>query len=314
MVNFLINKLPKYFEPSLKIRRKYLVSFLLAFMLTLIVHRIIVAMVTVKIPIFGFHDIVDIHNPKEMPPLRPDFQSDYSQEDLAVFLDYLMRNNYWFMTTQELYDYYLSNPPKPIPPEHLYQKKVMITFDDGYKSVYTHVLPILQKLERKYGKKAKVVLFINPAFMGRHGTVLDKASCLELRKGFRKGFYDLQSHGLNHENLTMISAKSLERELAESQFKLRKCTYGLDGNKTVANHIAYPYGAINKNVKNSIAKYYLSGYLYNSSTFYLGFFKPDKYHISRLTVNKKQSVWHLESMAAGGRLRNLMRNYFKVIE
>lgn len=314
MVNFLINKLPKYFEPSLTIRKKHLVNFLLAFLLVFITHKIIVAIATVKIPIFGFHDIVDPDNPKEMPPLRPNFQSDYSQQDLAVFLDYLLRNNYWFMTTQELYDYYLSNPPKPIPAEHLYQKKVMITFDDGYKSVYTHLLPILQQLERKYGKKAKVVLFINPAFMGRHGTVLDKASCLELRKGFRKGFYDLQSHGLNHENLTRIPPKSLERELAASQVKLRNCTYGLEGNNTVANHIAYPYGAINKNAVKSVAKYYLSGYLYNSSTFYLGFFKPDKYQIARLTVNKKHSVSHLESMAAGGWLRNLIRTYFKVVE
>jgi peptidoglycan/xylan/chitin deacetylase (PgdA/CDA1 family) len=314
MGNFLLPKLPGYFEPALTIRKKHLVNFLLAFILTFIIHKIIVAMVTVKIPIFGFHDIVDIKNSKEIPPLRPDFQSDYSQQDLEVFLDYLVRNNYWFMTTQELYDYYLSNPRKPIPPEHRYQKKVMITFDDGYKSVYTRVLPILKKLERKYGRKAKVVLFINPAFMGRHGTVLDKASCLELRKGFKKGFYDLQSHGLNHENLTTISPKSLERELLESQIQLRKCTYGLDGNKTVANHLAYPYGATNKNVEKNVSKYYLSGYLYNSLTFSLGFFKPPKYYISRLTANQTQSVEHLKNMAAGGWLRNLIRSYFKVIE
>ncbi|OCQ93360.1 polysaccharide deacetylase [Oscillatoriales cyanobacterium USR001] len=314
MVNFLINKLPGYFEPTLTIRRKHLVNFFLALLLTFIIHKVIVAIVTVKIPIFGFHDIVDIQNPKEMPPLRPDFQSDYSQQDLEVFLDYLVSHNYWFMSTQELYDYYLSNPRKPIPAEHRYQKKVMVTFDDGYKSVYTHLLPILEKLEKKYGKKAKVILFINPAFMGRHGTVLDKANCQELREGFQKGFYDLQSHGLNHENLTTISFKSLERELAESQIQLRKCTQGLDGIETVASHIAYPYGAVNKEVEKSVAKYYLSGYLYNSLTFSLSFFKPQSYYISRLTVNKKHSVGHLENMAAGGWLRNLIRTYIKVIE
>lgn len=313
MVNFLINKLPRYFEPTLTIRRKHLVNFFLAFLLTFIIHKIVVAIVTVKIPIFGFHNIVDRQNPKEMSPSRPHFQSDYSQSDLEVFLDNLVRDNYWFMTTQELYDYYLSNPNKPIPPEHRYQKKVMITFDDGYKSVYTYLLPILEKLEKKYGKKVKVVLFINPAFMGHHGTVLDKASCQELREGFQKGFYDLQSHGLNHENLTTISLKSLERELAESQIQLRKCTYGLDGNETVANHIAYPYGAINKNVEKYVAKYYLSGYLYNSLTFHLGFFQPEKYYIPRLTANKKHSVGHLKTMAAGGWLKNLIRTYFKVI-
>ncbi|HLO52556.1 MAG TPA: polysaccharide deacetylase family protein [Kamptonema sp.] len=314
MGNFLLNKLPAYFATAFIIKRKRLISFVLAFILTLIVNKVVAAIVTVKISIFGFHDIVDIYNTKELPPLRPAFQSDYAQQDLELFLDNLVRENYWFMSAQELYDYYLSNPKKPLPPEHRYQKKVMITFDDGYKSVYTHLLPILERLEAKYGKKAKVVLFINPGFIGHHGTILDKANCQELREGFQKGFYDLQSHGLNHENLIMIPVKSLDRELGEAQIQLRKCTQGLDAAQTVGVHIAYPYGAVNKVAEKYVAKYYLSGYLYNSLTLKFGFFPTNKYYIPRLTANKKQSVTRLTRMAAGGWLRNLIRNKFRVIE
>ena len=314
MGKFLLNNLPAYFDPAIIIKSKRLVSFLLAFLLTLSITKVIAEIVTVKIPVFGFHDIVDSQNSQERPPLRPEFQSDYTQQNLEFFLDNLVRDNYWFMSTQELYDYYLSNPKKPLPPEHLYQKKVMITFDDGYKSVYTHLLPILEKLENKYGKKAKVVLFINPGFIGHHGTILDKANCQELREGFQKGFYDLQSHGLNHENLTTIPVKSLERELGYAQIQLRKCTQDLDIDETVGSHIAYPYGAVNKIAEKYIAQYYLSGYLYNSLTLKFGFLPANKYHIPRLTANKKHSVKKLTSMAAGGWLRNLIRNKFRVIE
>jgi len=314
MGNFLLNKLPGYFEPALILKRKRLVSFLLALLLTIVITKVILAIVIVKIPIFGFHNIVDIQNSQEMSPLRPAFQSDYSQQDLEFFLDNLVRDNYWFMSAQELYDYYLSNPKKALPPEHHDQKKVMITFDDGYKSVYTHLLPILEKLEEKYGKKAKVVLFINPAFIGNRGTILDKANCQELREGFKKGFYDLQSHGLNHENLILIPAKALDRELGEAQIQLRKCTQDLEAVQTVGSHIAYPYGAVNKLAEKYVKKYYLSGYLYNSLTLKFGFFPTNKYHIPRLTANKKHSVNKLTRMAAGGWLRNLIRNKFRVIE
>jgi hypothetical protein len=48
-----------------------------------------------------------------------------------------------------------------IPPEHIGQKPIMLSFDDGYKNIYTNLLPILEKLETKYGRKVKVVLFVN---------------------------------------------------------------------------------------------------------------------------------------------------------
>ena len=183
----------------------------------------------------------------------------------------------------------------------------MITFDDGYKSIYTHVLPILEKLENKYGKKVKVVVFINPGFLGHRGVVLDKVNCRNLRDGFKKGFFDIQSHGLNHQDLTKISEKELERELHEAQIRLRKCTQGLDPNQTVAAHLAYPFGAVNKLVQEYVSRYYLSGYLYNSLTFKIRK-HINQYQISRLTINKKQSVKKLMRIAAGGWFRGLIGN------
>jgi poly-beta-1,6-N-acetyl-D-glucosamine N-deacetylase len=298
MVNFLVHKLPEYFQP-ITIRKKRILSFLLVFLLTVVSYQVILELITVEIPIFGFHDIVDIQNPQEIPPQRRDFPGDYSQQNLEPFLESLVSHNYWFLSTQELYDYFLASPQKIVPAEYRDRKKVMIAFDDGNKSIYTHLLPILEKLENKYGTKNKVVVFINSGFLGPHNSLIKKVKCQDLRDGFKKGFYDIQSHGLNHENLTKISLESLDRELSEDQIRLRKCTQDLDPNQTIASHIAYPFGAVNKQVDKYVAKYYTSGYLYDSLKLKLRFLPHNKYRISRLTINNKNSTKTLIRMASG---------------
>lgn len=288
----------KLFEQIFKERKKIIKSFLLAFLLTLAFKNIIWEILVDEIPIFGFHDIVEIYtlNDKESPDKN--IIPSYPKQDLEQFLDYLIREDYWFLSTQELYDYFLATPKQPIPPQHAKQKQVMITFDDGYQSIHTQLLPILENLEQKYGKKAKVVLFVNAGFMGDRGSRLYHATCKELNEGLVKGFFDIQSHGLHHNNLTQLSNRDLDRELFEDQKRLRKCTDGLDKTKTVASHIAYPFGATDKRVQRYIAKYYLSGYLYNSRTLKLGW-NINKYRISRLTVNMEKSVKNLINLASG---------------
>jgi poly-beta-1,6-N-acetyl-D-glucosamine N-deacetylase len=305
MVNFLVHKLPEYFQP-ITIRKKRILNFFLAFLLTLISYQVILELITVEIPIFGFHDIVDIQNPQEILPQRRDFPGDYSQQNLEPFLESLVANNYWFLSTQELYDYFLASPQKIVPAEYRDRKKVMIAFDDGNKSIYTHLLPILEKLENKYGTKNKAVVFINSGFFGGNNSLIKKVNCQDLRDGFKKGFYDIQSHGLNHENLTKISLEALDRELSQDQIRLRKCTQDLDPNQTIASHIAYPFGAVNKQADKYVAKYYKSGYLYDSLKLKLRLFPPNKYRISRLTVNSKHSAKRLINLASGSWLHKLI--------
>jgi hypothetical protein len=144
-----------------------------------------------SVSILGFHGIVDKLGPKSR---LLSSTMDYPKQDLEQILEYLISNNYWFLTTQDLYDYFLTKSKK-IPKEHLKQKPIMISFDDGYKTIHTNLLPILQRLEKKYNKKAKVVLFINPGNLAKKGRVsLTHLGCQELREGLEEGFYDIQSH------------------------------------------------------------------------------------------------------------------------
>ena len=249
------------------------------------------------IPIFGFHDIIDLQDKTEIPPQRPAYNIDYTKQDLEKFLDYLIREDYWFLSAQDLFIYFIKQS-QPIPPERFGQKPIVLTFDDGYKGVHKNALPILEKLEEKYGEAGKFVLFINPWTMGidNNAKDLSHVTCNDLREGYKKGFYDIQSHGFSHQNLANLDEKELEVELYLAKFALRKCTTGLDRNKIVAAHIAYPYGAINKTVEKLLPKYHLTGFLYDDNLVNVNGLK-NKYYLSRMTVNSKTSPYKLIRLA-----------------
>ncbi|ARV58919.1 polysaccharide deacetylase [Nostocales cyanobacterium HT-58-2] len=245
------------------------------------------------IPILGFHGIMTSKTPTSSLG-----DMHYPQQDLEKILEYFIRNNYWFLTTQDLYTFFLTKSQK-IPKAHSSQKPIMISFDDGYKTVYTNLLPILDKLEKKYGKKVKVVLFINPGVLERKGSPSSThLGCQELREGLKQGFYDIQSHGLNHKDLTTLTRQELVKELQQAQIKLRKCTQDLDPQQQVASHFAYPYGAYNKQVQSYASKYYLSSYAYNNRILNYGCLK-NYYEIPRIPINRQVSFQKMLDIAEG---------------
>ncbi len=251
---------------------------------------------TVKIPIFGFHDIIDLQNKADLPPYRRLSDMDYTKQDLEKVIEYLVQKNYWFLSSQDLFIYFI-NKSQPIPTEHIGQKPVMLTFDDGYEGVHKNGMPILKSMEEKYGDKVKFVLFINPNTLGiDNGKDLPHLSCDDLREGYQQDFYDVQSHGLTHKNLTKISSKELDVELYFAKLALRKCTNDLDRNKIVAAHIAYPYGAINKRVERKLPKYHLTGFIYDDNFLKVNYLR-NKYRISRITVSSRTSPYKLIRLA-----------------
>ncbi len=254
---------------------------------------LLLQLTTPKIPLFGFHGIIDTENPT--PNYVPD-KMEYSKQDLEVFLEYLVQHNYWFLSSQDLYDFFLSKS-KAIPTEHLNQKPILISFDDGYRTVYINLIPTLDKLKEKYGKQVKVVLFVNPGTLAKPGsTASTHLGCRELREGLKKGFYDIQSHGLTHKNLTQLFSQNLVDELLQAQTQLRQCSQGLDPDQKVASHLAYPYGAYSNQVETYASKYYLSSYLYNTRILKYCLLK-NYYEIPRITVNQGKSPSQLIKIA-----------------
>ncbi|WP_339378201.1 polysaccharide deacetylase family protein [Calothrix sp. NIES-2100] len=250
-----------------------------------------------RIPLLGFHGIVDLNHPNFGIIQNPIAQKmSYPMQDLENFLEYLARNNYWFLSTQDLYDYFIERH-RDIPQEYVGKKPIMLSFDDSYKTVYTNIIPVLERLEQEFNQKIKIVLFVNPGTLSKSGhPSTTYLSCEDLRTGFAKGFYDIQSHGQNHKNLVKITVSELNEELAQAQIKLRECMAGLAPPEEIARHIAYPYGSMNQQVETHAANYYQSGYLYNSTILRFRWLQ-DKYRISRLTVNRAKSPERLIQMA-----------------
>ena len=120
-------------------------------------------------------------------------------------------------------------------------KVVILNFDDGRKSQFTHAKPILDK----YGFKATFYVVCN---------------YLDNKKGYmnwkevkilQKEGHDIESHSMNHAHLEKLSEKGAFFEIAQS----KKC---LEDHGINATSFAYPFneGASDKKVINIVAKYY----------------------------------------------------------
>lgn len=132
-------------------------------------------------------------------------------------------------------------------PRFFPDKPVVLTFDDGSKSHFQYVFPLLQK----YGIKA--TFFVYPANIVTKSNI--QLTWADLRKMAWAGM-DIESHTFSHPFLTKTSFKRddprylewLDRELKESK---RVLEYHL---KTKVNLLAYSYGWFNDIVETKAAE------------------------------------------------------------
>lgn len=120
------------------------------------------------------------------------------------------------------------------------KKPVIITFDDGYDSVYRHALPVLQELQ------FTAVVFVITGFIGGWNRWDANLGGIRFRHldepqiGALSGAgMEIGSHGITHRALTSLSAAEIETELSLS----RKFLSGITGQ--AARSVAYPFGMQN---------------------------------------------------------------------
>src|SRR3990172_10093042 len=165
-------------------------------------------------------------------------------DDFERKLSYLSQNGYKRWGIKEFYEFIGGVKPNDM--------HVMITFDDGFESVWTKGAPIL----KKYGFRA--VAFIVPAYIG-HPQYLSWDQVLGMQES---GLFDIQSHTLTHR--TMIAEKpadrlSIEFELFESKRIIEYHVPGLN-----VDCLCYPRGlgsegAVNLSKKNGYRANFWSG-------------------------------------------------------
>ena len=144
-------------------------------------------------------------------------------------LKYLRDNGYTVISLRQLVNYHFGKGPPPPP------RSVVIVADDGHKSIYTDMLPLIKKY------RVPVTLFIYPSAISNAPYAMTWDQLREIKK---TGLFEIQSHTYWHPNFTKEEkrlsgveyVKFVETQLKKSKERLEK---ELDIN---VDMLAWPFG------------------------------------------------------------------------
>lgn len=131
------------------------------------------------------------------------------------------------------------------------ERTLVITFDDGFRSVYEEAFPVLQR----HGMSATVFLTAGrpgppdpsrrlPSFEGR-----DMLSWAEVREMQRHGV-DFGAHTLSHPDLTGLDDERIRSEILGAKAVLE------DGLGRPVTSFAYPYGRFDRRVREIVRRHF----------------------------------------------------------
>lgn len=160
--------------------------------------------------------------------------TNYMTVSPAVFesqLAYLRTNGYRVIPLRRLVDWRLGKAPAPP------AKSVVLVADDGHRSIFTQMLPIIQKY------KVPVTLFIYPSAISNADYAMTWDQLRTLKK---TGLFDIQSHSYWHPNFIKEKKKLTRDEyLKFVDIQLRKSKQKLE--KEMGGQvdlIAWPFGGL----------------------------------------------------------------------
>lgn len=197
------------------------------------------------LPILSYHGVVPVHS----WGIKEYF---VSAENFEKQVRYLKENGYTSLTFNDIGNF------------KSYEKPVIITFDDGYESVYKYAYPIL----KKYNMRA--TLFMVSDFVGQK-YFLNVAQLNKLSDVF-----DIQSHTKTHPELSKTTAEAVNLEMSQSKIELSNL---LEKPITV---VSYPYSKVDTKVIIQTSKYYNYGIL-NWGGKYYGF--EGQYRVPRIPIH-----------------------------
>jgi peptidoglycan/xylan/chitin deacetylase (PgdA/CDA1 family) len=170
------------------------------------------------VPILMYHVV------SKAPPGVPNAELWVDKDVFAREVRALAAAGYTAVTLQQAWDGWRHGGPLP-------RKPVVLSFDDGYLSHYTHARPVLRKL----GWPG--VLFLTTKSIGPGGLTEHQIRSL------MKAGWEIDSHTLTHPDLTALDDAALARELSGSRRELQR-RFGVD-----ANFFAYPSGRYDARVQ-----------------------------------------------------------------
>lgn len=124
--------------------------------------------------------------------------------DFTAQLDYLQAEGYHAVTLRQLYDHRMDGQPLP-------EKPIVLTFDDGYLSVYTDAFPRLCE------RGMTATLFVESGHVGWY----NRLDWEHLRELAEAGF-EIGSHTQTHPGLTFLAESQLLDEIRGSKSTLEE--------------------------------------------------------------------------------------------
>ncbi len=173
------------------------------------------------VPVLNYHQIND----------RDENSLTTNMDQFQCQMKYLHENGYNTITPFQLADYLEGKSSLP-------EKPVLITFDDGYRDNYKNAYPIL----KEYGMTATIFLISD--YINTYPNYVTWDEVHEMQEND----IVMQSHTLNHEELTKIPQDQLYKYLTDSKLALEWYT------KQPAEFIAYPCGSYSDAVIDSAKK------------------------------------------------------------
>jgi peptidoglycan/xylan/chitin deacetylase (PgdA/CDA1 family) len=207
------------------------------------------------VPILMYHVTTD-------PPADAPFPDLYVRaSEFADQMQALHDAGYVAVTQQEVWDFWHRGGPLPA-------RAVVVSIDDGYHSNYANARPVLRRLGWPAVLNLKVGNLHEPTYGLTDGQV----------KQLIADGWEIDSHTIDHPDLTTVDAATLAREIGESRRRLQKA-FGVP-----VNFFCYPAGRYDETV---IAAVEQAGYL-AATTVNPGLAEPDegaRFALNRVRVN-----------------------------
>ncbi len=179
--------------------------------------------VPASIPVLGFHEI---RNP---PPGARYPQLYLDPAKFARIVSWLRQRRFQAVTLERVISAWRGQATLP-------ERPVVLTFDDGYASVYRFAFPVLQRLQWPGVLNLELAELHSP----------DGLRPAEVRALHSAG-WEIASHTLTHPDLTHASAPQLRHELVGSRSLIARL-FGVQ-----ASDFCYPAGRFDRRVERAVA-------------------------------------------------------------
>ncbi|WP_156027739.1 polysaccharide deacetylase family protein [Candidatus Solirubrobacter pratensis] len=219
-----------------------------------------------KVPILMYHVV------SAPPPGAANAELWVDKDVFAAEMQGLRRAGYHAVTLRQAFDAWQDGGPLP-------RRPVVVSFDDGYLSDYTHARPVLRRLQWPG------VLNLEVNNLGKDGITEHQVRSL-IANG-----WEIDSHTLTHPDLTTVGDAQLREELVGSRREIRK-RFG----SHTAEFFCYPAGKYDARV---VAAVRAAGYRGATTVDEGPAARGDSFTLKRVRVNGSDTPGTLLSRLSG---------------